>query len=208
MKYFSQYKQDQYLNENVFKNKTTGFFLDIGASHPKELNNTYFFENLGWDGVLVEPRLCEYNNLKKERKSPAENVGIYNESGTFKFLECEGYISALSGILKEQHPQHLNRIFHEFLMYGSSMKIIDIKTITFDDLMTKYNKTYVDYMSLDTEGSELSILTTINFSKYKIKAISVENNYNNNSLDNFLVSMGYKKLTSLGCDDIYINDKA
>ena len=35
----------------------------------------------------------------------------------------------------------------------------------------------IDYMSLDTEGSELKILQGIDFNKYKFKYINLEHNY-------------------------------
>ena len=114
MKYKSQYKQDQFLYENFFKNVTDGFFIDIGASEPEYQNNTFFFEDLGWNGILIEPRKQEFENLKNKRKSSVENVAIYKEAGIFKFLSCNGYIKGLSGLLCEQKPEHLNRIFERF----------------------------------------------------------------------------------------------
>jgi len=67
MKYKSQYKQDQFLYENFFKNVTDGFFIDIGASEHEYQNNTFFFEDLGWNGILIEPRKQELENLIKNQ---------------------------------------------------------------------------------------------------------------------------------------------
>ena len=48
-KYYSQFKQDNYLNNNFFKDKRDGIFVDIGAHDGIKLNNTYFFEKeLNW----------------------------------------------------------------------------------------------------------------------------------------------------------------
>jgi hypothetical protein len=53
MKYYSQVKQDKFLNEKVFKNIKNGIFLDLGAFDGKTLSNTYFFEKeIGLVGVL------------------------------------------------------------------------------------------------------------------------------------------------------------
>ena len=207
MKYYSQYKQDQYIYENFFKNKKDGFFVDIGASDPTNASNTMFFEEIGWSGILVEPNKKDFENLLKIRKTPAENVAIYDKIGTFKFLLCGGYIKVLSGLLHEQHPQHLQRIVNEFFNYGDSMEIIDIQTTTLLQLLKKYNKNSVDYLSLDTEGSEYSILNNIDFESVYIKCISVENNYNDGKIDNLLKSKGFDKVNRLECDDIYLNKK-
>lgn len=205
MKYYSQFNQDKYIYETFFKNKTDGFFVDIGASDPFNGSNTMFFEELGWSGILVEPNKKDFDNLIKIRKTPAENLAIYNKSGTYKFLLCGGYIKVLSGLLHEQHPQHLQRIINEFFTYGDSMEIINIQTITLEELLEKYNKTEIDYLSVDTEGSEYSILKNINYNKIKIKCISVENNYNDNKIEDFLKLHHFKKMNRLECDDIYLN---
>lgn len=208
MTFYSQYNQDEYIYNNFFKDKTNGFFIDIGASEPERQNNTLFFEKLGWKGVLVEPVKKQYDQLLKQRKSPCEPVAIYKETGTFKFIACGGYIKGLSGILKEQKPQHLNRIFNELLQFGDSVEIINVNTITFDNLIKKYNINHaIDYLSIDTEGAEYSILKTINFDKHFIKIISVENNYTEDNVHNLLIKNNFKRITSLGCDDIYINIK-
>jgi FkbM family methyltransferase len=204
MRYFSQYEQDKFLNETLFKNKKDGFFVDIGASDPERQNNTLFFENLGWEGIVVEPMQREFLELKKHRKCAVENFAIYQNSGVYKFLACSGYIKGLSGLLCEQKSQHLNRIFNELLLYGDSVSIIEVQTITFDSLMKKYKRTEIDYLSLDTEGSEFSILKTIDFNKYNIKAISVENNYGGDYVQKYLMTFDFRKIKQLECDDIYI----
>jgi hypothetical protein len=47
----------------------TGTFLDIGASHPIELSNTYALEQLGWTGVLVECNPEHVALLQSQRAS-------------------------------------------------------------------------------------------------------------------------------------------
>lgn len=207
MKYYSQFNQDRFIYETIFKDKTNGFFVDIGASDPINGSNTMFFEELGWSGILVEPIKKDFENLVKLRKTPAENVAIYNKSGVFKFLLCGGYIKVLSGLLHEQHPQHLKRIVNEFFAHGDSMEIIQVQTITLEELLKKYNRTEIDYLSVDTEGSEYSILSNIDFEKIYIKCISVENNYNDNKIEDLLRSKNFEKIKRLECDDIYLNKK-
>jgi len=206
MKYRSQYQQDKFLYENFFKNVNNGFFIDIGASEPENQNNTFFFEDLGWNGVLIEPRKEEFENLKNKRRCPVENIAIYKETGMFKFISCDGYIKGLSGLLCEQKPEHLNRIFNELILYGKSIEIIEVETTTFNNIANKYKFDKIDYLSLDVEGAEYSILKTIDFKNIKIKAISVENNYKNDNVYKLLSSNNFRKVIALGCDDIYIND--
>ena len=53
---------------------------------------------------------------------------------------------------------------------------IIVKSITLQDFLDKYNSpSTIDYFSLDNEGSELKVLQSFDFSKYKFLYISVEN---------------------------------
>jgi hypothetical protein len=53
-----------------------------------------------------------------------------------------------------------------------------VTTISLEDLLAKYDApAEIDYLSIDTEGSEFEILSTFPFSKYRIKIISCEHNF-------------------------------
>ena len=55
----------------IFENKKNGFFVDIGAHDGISINNTKLLEDLGWDGICIEPhpkvfqRLLLNRNCKK-----------------------------------------------------------------------------------------------------------------------------------------------
>lgn len=205
MKFYSQFGQDEFIYNSFFKNKKDGFFVDIGASDPVEGSNTLFFEELGWNGILVEPNKFDVEKLRQKRKSPVENVAIYNKSGNSEFLALTGYTKVLSGLLTEQDPRHLNRIKSEIAQFGGEAEIINVETITFGDLLDKHNQTKIDYLSIDTEGSEFSILESIDYDKFNITCISVENNYNENNIKQLLESKGFAKIKDLVCDEIYFS---
>ena len=65
-RYYSQCAQDEFVNK-ILNNKSTGFFIDIGSSHPVEMNNSYFFELLGWKGLCFDQ--LEVANFSQIRKS-------------------------------------------------------------------------------------------------------------------------------------------
>lgn len=54
--YHSQCGQDFFLSKVIFPNKRDGVFIDIGANHPTIINNTYYFEMIGWTGLAFEPQ--------------------------------------------------------------------------------------------------------------------------------------------------------
>lgn len=54
MKYWSQLKQDEYVDK-ILKQHTNGYFLDLGACYFDNMNNSYFFEKeRGWKGIAIE----------------------------------------------------------------------------------------------------------------------------------------------------------
>lgn len=55
MEYYSQFGQDKFLDQKIFKGKNSGFFLEIGADDGVRYSNTYFFEKFrGWQGICIE----------------------------------------------------------------------------------------------------------------------------------------------------------
>ena len=64
MKFYSQYKQDEWLYNNHFKNKKNGTFLEIGADDGIDKSNTKFFEDLGWVGMCIEASPKRFKLLK------------------------------------------------------------------------------------------------------------------------------------------------
>ena len=202
MEFYSQYGQDKFLFENFFKEKSNGFYLDIGAHDGITLSNTYLFEKLGWDGVCIEPIPDVFTKLKSNRNCKLFNCVLSNKKGTENFLVLEGYTEMLSGILENYDPAHLIRIDNELRMMGGSKKVITSESLTFDDLQLP---NIIDFVSLDVEGSEMKILETIDFNKYHINIISIEVNHGADEITNFIESKNFEKIGSLGCDFIFKN---
>ena len=99
--YHSQFKQDQFINENFFKNKINGFFVDIGAHDGKTFSNSLFFEGLGWNGVCVEPNPKIFKSLKNNRKCKCFEVAISDKIGKSSFFQITSDIDMLSGLTDE-----------------------------------------------------------------------------------------------------------
>ncbi|MDB6081736.1 MAG: FkbM family methyltransferase [Chlamydiia bacterium] len=203
--YYSQYEQDKYLNEHVFKNKEHGVFVDIGAHDGITLSNTYFFEqSLGWTGICVEPIPQVFELLKSRRKAICIQGCICDKYKTVPFLQVKGAPEMLSGIVENYDPRHLQRIAREIEQSGGSSEIINVPCFNLNQLLLEHGIQHVDYLSLDTEGGELEILQSIDFSKLDIDVIDVENNYGSAAFRELLEPLGYEKIAHLGCtDEIY-----
>ncbi len=207
--YFSQPSvgQDNYLNEHIFKGKKNGIFVDIGAHDGITHSNTYFFEKeLHWTGICIEPLPIVFEKLKQNRKSILVNGCIGLQSGESPFLMVEGYPEMLSGLQETYDPRHLDRLHAEIAQYGGSYTIALVKVYLLMDLLKLHEITHIDYLSIDTEGSEFAILKTIDFDRVTIDVLSIENNYKDEAIRRFLSGYGFSLVAVLGNqDEIYVN---
>lgn len=207
IQFYSQYQQDQYVYENFFKDKKNGVFVDIGAHDGVTLSNTYFFEkNMDWTGVCVEPNPEVYESLKNNRKCLCVQGCIYDKKDSAPFLKISGWAEMLSGIVENYDPKHVKRIQWEIELNGGESEVIDVKCYNLTDLLLENDIRHVDYLSIDTEGGELGILQSIDFSQIDIDVIEVENNYQT-PFSELLEPLGYEKIGKKGPDEIYRKKK-
>lgn len=208
MNYFSQYEQDKFLNENFFKNKKNGAFVDIGAHDGITGSNSYFFEKyLEWKGLCVEPIPSVFDKLIKNRNCFCEQVAAWKENDIKKFKIIEGYSEMLSGLVDSYEDEHKKRIDSEVKHFNQKSIEIEVQCVDINLLLLKYNLYNIDFLSIDTEGSEIEILKKIDFSKFKIDYISVENNYNNSEIRDILKKSNFTLINRLNIDDVYRNNK-
>jgi FkbM family methyltransferase len=200
MKFYSQFQQDKFIYENYFKDKQNGFFVDIGAYDGESTSNSLFFENIGWEGICIEPNPIMFEKLQKIRKCQCLPYAIADKEGTFPFFQIKEGPSTLSGLVEEFSQDAIKRINSYNLEDNQNFDYINVECKTFDSIVKRKD---IDFLSLDTEGNELKILKSIDFDKYNIDVITVENNDYDNKFIDFLVYKGYEFITRLECDELY-----
>ena len=89
--------------------------------------------------------------------------------------------------------------------YGGTLEEIDIEVKTLQSILDELNFLDIDLCSIDTEGSELKIINSIDFSKTNIKMFIIENNYNESQINELLVSKNYVLFTKLRWDDVFVH---
>ena len=201
--FYSQCGQDKWLKDKVFINKNEGVFVDIGAHDGVSFSNSYYFEKLGWTGIAVEPMPDVFERLSVARNCQTVNACIASQTGKRTFRVIKGYSQMLSGLVDEYDYRHLQRIENEMQKNGGSFTDIDVACINFNELIQKYNVSHIDYLSIDIEGGELSVLHSIDFDRVNISVIGVENNYLDYRIPQFLYKKGFQLHAILG-DEIYL----
>lgn len=193
----SQFFQDIFVLEKL-NYKKNGFFVEFGAGAGVDSSNTFQLEkHFNWTGILIEPFKSEYEKLKNNRDCILDSRCIYNKSGE-KVIFNERVMGIDDEYQNSAGPKS----------YFDSKS--EIETITLTDLLDEYHAPkIIDYISIDTEGSEFKILEVFNFEKYKFKIIQVEHAFTNDreKIFKLLSSKGYLRVfTSISkVDDWYIN---
>jgi FkbM family methyltransferase len=185
----SQYCQDIFAITQSC-HKVGGFFVEFGACDGVIGSNTHLLEKkYGWHGILAEPSKVWWEDLKKNRSVSIDFRCVFNESNlTLDFSETsDAMLSTLSSLT--------NSDFHEGNRMNGVTKTYPVTTVSLNDLLSHYQAPdEIDYMSIDTEGSEYEILSAFDFKKYKTKIITVEHNYNENvraKINKLLIANNY-----------------
>lgn len=207
--YVSQCGQDKIVNEYFFRNKKNGVFVDIGAHDGISGSNTYFFEKeLGWTGICFEPMPNIFEKLKETRSCKCMNVCVAQKEGLvpFVWVKSPGGVDMLSGIMDTYDPRHWAHMQEECKQQGGSYEVINVDAVNLNTILAQHGIAVVDYLSVDTEGNELEILKSIDFNAIKIAAMSVENNYQEPYIEQFLRTKGFvKAVVFMGFDELYIH---
>lgn len=197
-KSYSQIGQDLKVLKH-FNNKKNGYFIEVGANDGINLSNTYLLEqDYNWKGICIEPVPSIFKKLVKNRKSINLSDAVYNVNDKIVNIT---EANLLSGI-REDIDTH-KRVLKN--------KDVSVKTKTLTKIMDENNTPrYVDYLSIDTEGSELKILEGIDFNKYSFGYINIEHNRvepRRTLMRKKLLKNGYQYMGPNKFDDIYIKKK-
>ena len=204
--------------------KTNGYFVEAGAHNGIQQSNTYVLEKqLNWQGICVEPIDSIFNVLIKNRKI-CENVCLFRAN--HKKIEFREFVEE-NEVIDSESPWSWKKFKNKNKWSGYSGisayvkrdidwtgrtlpagRIIKKLCVTLESLLDKHNApAIIDYVSLDTEGSEYQILKNFPFNKYTVMAFSIENGYR--TCSNLLKDNGYiqvkNKFTNVNYESFYIH---
>ncbi len=148
--------------------KLDGFYVDVGAYHPINSSNTYFFYLQGWRGINIDARpgsMTQFNTLRP-RDTNLE-LGVSNRKGELPFYIVEGGPS-------------INSFSRDFLaevgMLDHVRQEIKVPVWTLTDILDKYLPAgqSIDFLTVDVEGFDLNVLRSNDWSKYRPRLVVVE----------------------------------
>jgi FkbM family methyltransferase len=182
--------------------KRDGYFVEFGAANGVMLSNTHLLEkSFGWTGILSEPMPDYHDGLRKNRQCIIDTRCVWAKSGeTITFLAAEfGLLSTIATFVNSDMHAHRRKNGREIL----------VETVTLGDLLKQHDAPkFIDFLSVDTEGSELDILSCFPFDDYKFKFICIEHNHTENreKIRELMAQNGYRSLFNAlsQSDDFFI----
>jgi FkbM family methyltransferase len=142
-------------------------YIDIGANHPFFLNNTASLYERGCRGINIDPNPHAMMLFNEHRPEDVNlNVGVADKAGESDFFVMEDHTLSTLSIPERDH----------LIAHGQRQaRIMKVRLITLPDIIQNYCRfVFPDFMSIDVEGMEMSILKSIDFEKSYPKVICVE----------------------------------
>lgn len=185
----SQLGQDLWVLE-ISDYKRNGFFVEFGATDGILLSNTWLLEKeFGWQGICAEPNPVFYERLKRNRSCFVSNQYIGRTTGEeVEFIFADAYGGSVEYADDDSHMEKRRA-------YQEAGHTAMVTSTSLHDFLIQHNAPeFIDYISIDTEGSEYEILRDFPFDKWDIRLLTVEHNFTEKRKDiqKLLESHGYK----------------
>lgn len=198
-------KGEDLIIDRLLGHKKNGFYVDVGAYDPHRFSNTKRFYKKGWRGINIEPNFSGYQKFLKHRKTDINlNIGIGQINSKLKFYKFNP--NTLSTFSKEEADNYVEQ--------GYKLKdTIDVCVRKLADVLNQYCKNKeIDFISIDTEGSDAIVLKSNDWSRFKPKLICIESVVHSidgkgkkkNNIALFLKGLGYKKTYDNDLNSFYL----
>ena len=183
------------------KKKDKGFYVDIGAHHPIQRNNTHLLFKKGWEGINIDVNQFSIELFNFLRPNDLNlQIAVSDKEGEVSFFYQKKF-SQLNTTDKEIAKENFQGNFQE-----KKVKCQTIQNILDN---SKFKNKKIDFLNIDVEGAEMKVLNTLNFEIYDPSLICIEilgyremqseqreKEIKNNEIFKFLVNHGYKKVWS------------
>ncbi|GAX34867.1 FkbM family methyltransferase [Nodularia sp. NIES-3585] len=203
---YAQNFEDVLLNR-VFKHKTKGFYIDVGALYPTFCSVTKAFYDRGWSGINIEPIKECYNLFEQERPRDINlNIALSNSEGSLDFFQVLGQ-PGNSTLNKEIAYE----IANDKGLYVSKYTV-SVKTL--GQVCEEYVNQKIDFLKIDVEGLEEEVIFGGNWQIFRPTILVIEttlpgtNIRCKNNIPAFLMDKGYQQVFFDGINDYYISEES
>jgi FkbM family methyltransferase len=202
---YGQFNEDGFILSQY--TQSFGYAIEVGGADGINGSPTKCLEDKGWKTLLVEPNPQLFQQAKQKRpyvfQCAASDICEDGVEMTIYTLNG-GNQTAVSGLepdkrLIEQH-QHLIADTKKELVNKRSLNVLiyEWEKLLGEEIAN------IDFISIDTEGTELDVMRGLNISKWKPKLIALENNFEDHNYRRTMYNYGYILYERIGVNDYYI----
>ena len=200
MSFYGQHGEDAYI-KTLFPDNYIGTCIEVGAYDGISLSNTYYFEQKGWKSLCIEPIPSSFNKCAQIRKECYQCCISENDYADkeFTIFHLNDNLCAISSLEPDQRLIDS----HKHLITQVSTCMVKVRSL--NSLLAELNfPKKIDFISIDTENTELDVLKGIDFNIYDVKILVIENNYNEPFCEDYLKQFRYTKINRIAVNDFYI----
>lgn len=176
----------------VLDQKRHGYFVEAGAADGLRHSNTWLLEtDHGWSGILAEPNPASHASIRRSRQARLETRAVFSTSGNeldFLVADDDAEHSGLAG-------------YADSALKRRSGRHIKVSTVTLEQSLTEHAAPeLIDYLSLDTEGSEMDVLRGIDLTRRRFNVMTIEHNMvegKREQIIEYLAPFGYRPFLSV-----------
>ena len=155
----------------LFIKRERGFYVDVGAHHPRRFSNTYYFYRQGWCGINIDATPGSMRAFEKWRPRDINlEIAVANTTKELTFFTFDepalnSFDESLSRARDKEQPRVV-RIIQEQ----------KIKTQTLKEVLAQHLPAGqpIDILSVDVEGLDYDVLLSNDWSKYRPECVLVE----------------------------------
>jgi FkbM family methyltransferase len=194
---YAQFNEDVILDA-LFSGKKDGFYVDVGANHEELHSVTKYFYKLGWRGINIDPikKLIQEFDERRPRDINL-NIAISDIRGRLKFREYiqhDGLSTFSEKTMNENEGKN-----YPYIDY-----FVPVKTL--ESVLRENNVTEIDFLKIDVEGYEDSVIRSNDWNVFRPKVLCVEANHRSSDWNASLLNKGYKLAIFDGLNEYYVLD--
>ena len=215
-----RYTRRKYHHENdlmpifsEYLNFDHGFYVDLGANDGRAFSNTYHLEkSLGWREILVEPVMHVYFRARMIRDTGTNTFyccALVDESFENEFVEISysGLMSVAGDNVSEFKPNEWAELGSQFLGRGEHIQKTWSQARTLKSVLEESGAPKnIDFLSMDVEGSEFSVLKNFDFNLYVFRFILIEAKLDSHT-HKLLVTRGFTLIAQIHQNLFFKNEK-
>lgn len=205
--YYSQFGEDILINKLL--KEEHGFYVDVGAYHPRHFSNTYLLHHRKhWRGINIDPNPYSIKLFNKFRKNDINlEIGIGKEKSQkilYRFSHSNW------NTFSEEKANTWRQINSGVHFLGQD----NVMCVPLQDVLGQYlpADTYIGLLNIDAEGLDLDVLESNDWEKYAPKVVTVEcANFDPAHMEDsavylFLIGRGYVLYAFVGLSLIFFRN--